>query len=403
MASRFALVIVLAKIFEPAEVGQFGLFLATVTLSMLIIGGEFYTYSQRELITLPKKDRSFVIQHQLIAIGLLYIFLLPPQLLIFHFDLLPMRFMYWFLGVLVVEHISQEINRLLVAMQRPVLASWVLYVRMGSWVACVIPVIWLYPDYRKLEFLFGSWFAGASLAIIIGSVVIYRESRPWERVNVDWMWIRTGFKVAALFLIATASFKMLTTVDRYIVEYLSSLDVLGAYVLFAGMAMAVVNFLDPAVFSFLYPRAVSAYRQKDFAVYKKVMKEMIWSALGVALILVTAVIVLTPFVLDWIGKETYQQNISILWVLLTVSTVYGVSMIPHYGLYAKGADHCIAYAHISSLIVFIITVYIISPYTPLLATAYSLLAAFVWIGIVKTVCYYKYTQDSVINETNLVS
>jgi len=183
---------------------------------------------------------------------------------------------------------------------------------------------------------------------------------------------------------------------------LSSLDVLGAYVLFAGMAMAVVNFLDPAVFSFLYPRAVTAYRKNDFVTYKKVMKEMIWSALGVTLILVTMVGLLAPYVLEWIGKETYQQNISILWVLLIVSTVYGISMLPHFGLYAKGADRCIAYAHISSLIVFVITVYIVSPYSPLLATAYSLLAAFTWIGIVKTICYYKFTQYNAINKTNFV-
>jgi len=78
MGSKFVLLIGLAKLLEPAEIGLFGLFAATVSFSMLVIGGDYYTYSQRELMSLPRERWSFVLQHQLLATGLLYIFLLPP-------------------------------------------------------------------------------------------------------------------------------------------------------------------------------------------------------------------------------------------------------------------------------------------------------------------------------------
>ena len=42
MACKFLLVIVLAKILSPAQVGLFGLFSATLLYSQLLIGGEFY-------------------------------------------------------------------------------------------------------------------------------------------------------------------------------------------------------------------------------------------------------------------------------------------------------------------------------------------------------------------------
>lgn len=393
MGSRFVLVIVLARLLEPAEVGLFGLFLATVTLSVLILGGEFYAYSQRELMSLPVSRWSFVVQHQMIAIGLLYFLLLPPQLLIFWFDLLPESLLYWFIVLLVVEHIGQEINRLLVAMQHPIVASWILFIRMGAWVIYIVPLMWVYPETRELDEVFKAWFVGALVAVLIGGTVIYREIKPWGSIVFDWAWIKRGFKISLLFVLATISFKTLTTADRYIVEYLNNPDYLGVYVLFIGMAMAVVNFLDPAVFSFLYPRAVAAYRQGDILTYKKVMKEMVMSSFVVTILLVAMIALIAPLVLEWIGRDAYQEHISLLWVLLVVSAVYAVGMIPHYGLYAKGADNCLVLAHISSLGVFAITVVLLASKNPLLVTAYGLLSAFVWMGVVKSICYFKLSRS----------
>ena len=398
MASRFILIFVLAKFLEPAEVGLYGLFLATIAFSVLVIGGDFYTYSQRELMSLSKSDWAFVIKHQLVAIGFLYVFLLPLQLLIFWFDFLPRSLLVWFIALLFVEHIAQEINRLLVAMQHPILASWILFIRMGAWVAYVVPVMWLNPETRNLDVIFGSWFIGALLAILIGGFAVYREVIPWRPGRIDWAWIKRGFRVAFIFLVATTSFKALTTVDRYIVEYLNHPDLLGVYVLYIGMAMAVVNFLDPAVFSFLYPRAVTAYRQGDYVTYNKVMKEMVVSSIAVTLILALIIAILAPYVLEWIDREAYQEQIFLLWILLMVAAVYGIGLIPHYGLYAKGLDRCIVLSHISSLLIFVITVFLIAPYNPLEATAYALLAAFIWMAIIKSICYFKIGQNDKLSQ-----
>ena len=198
--SRFALVILLARLMEPAQIGLYGLFTATVGFSMLAIGGDYYTYSQRELIAVPRERWGFVLQHQALATGFLYLALLPPQLLIFGFDLLPMSLALWFFVLLVVEHVAQEINRLLVAMQRPLVASWVLFLRMGAWVWAVLPIMWLDPAARNLSALFLAWLIGGMVAIAVGLQVIWRAVRPWQAFSVDWPWLLRGFKVGLLFL-----------------------------------------------------------------------------------------------------------------------------------------------------------------------------------------------------------
>ena len=407
MGSRFVLIIALARLLEPKEIGIFGLFMSTVAFSMLVVGGEFYAYSQRELMSSPKSHWSFILQHQLIAIGLIYLIVLPPQLLIFTFDLLPQSFLFWFIAILLVEHLGQEINRLLVAMQHPILASWILFIRMGTWVIYVVPLMWLYPENRELEIVFSAWFVGALIAVVIGGFVIYREISPWTFYEIDWVWIKKGFKIAALFFIATICFKALTTTDRYIVEILNNLDILGVYVLYIGIAMSVVTFLDTAVFSFLYPRAVTLFKKGEISLYDYVMKEMALSAIAVTLILVTIIAVLSPYIFDWIGKVIYLEYISLLWMLLLVSSVYGLSLIPHYGLYAVGGDKCMVFSHISSMVVFFTIVFLTKEYSSIQATTYGLLAAFLLIGAVKSYCYYQIynkrniRKNLIINDKNV--
>ncbi len=65
MGSRFLLIFALAKLLSPTELGLFGLMMATVSISVLIIGVDYYTYTQRELLARPVEQWSFVIQHQI--------------------------------------------------------------------------------------------------------------------------------------------------------------------------------------------------------------------------------------------------------------------------------------------------------------------------------------------------
>ncbi len=378
---------VLARLLPPTELGLYGLMTATVGFSVLIVGGDYYTYSQRDLLSRPKEQWSFVIQHQCVAIVLLYIVLLPLQGLIFVFDLLPKQYAICFFAVLIGEHLSQEINRLLIAMQRPLTASWVLFVRLGLWVWVVLPLMWYMPSIQQLETIFFAWFIGSVFAVIIGSIIVWRDVGCWRWWPLDWKWLRLGYKKGLIFLIATMCFRALFTVDRYAVEHFAGGDMLGVYVLYMSMAGAIINFMDPAIFSFLYPRLVSAWRQGQHEIYKRTFRELALSAiltsLGLALICAT----LAPWVLNWTGKSIYLNQLPLLWILLLVAVIYTIGMVPHYGLYARGADRSIMFAHISSLAIFIIIVVLMAEAFPLYVVPLSLVVAFSWMGGLKMWLY----------------
>ncbi|WP_133511737.1 lipopolysaccharide biosynthesis protein [Candidatus Thiosymbion oneisti] len=387
MGSKFVLIFVLARLLEPAELGLYGLFAITVRFGTLLIGGDYYIYAQRELLSEDRQRWSFVLQHQAIATGLLYLALLPTQLLLFRFDLLPGSLIVWFFLLLVFEHLAQEINRLLIVMGRPIIGSWIFFIRMGAWVWPLVAIMWLLPRARTLDAIFLAWLLGSALAFALGMLAVIREAAPWRRWPLDYAWLKRGFGVALLFLTATLCSNVMTTADRYIVEALVGRDLLGVYVLYMSIAMAIVAFLDPAVFSFLYPRIVGAYRRGELLAYRRLMKELIWSSIALSLGLAILIALSAPFVLRWTGRSLYVEHLPLLWVLLSVAVIHVIGMAPHYSLYVRGADRVIVLAHISALFVFAAVAVLVAPHAPFYAPAYGLLAGFLWIGGLELVWY----------------
>jgi O-antigen/teichoic acid export membrane protein len=387
MGSRFILIFALAKLLEPAELGLFGLILATVSFSVLVIGADFYTYSQRELLARESTEWAFVIQHQITAQLVLYALILPLQIMVFWFELLPWEYLYWFFALLITEHISQEINRLLIAMQKQLLASWVLFIRMGAWVFIVIPFMYLYPEWNNLNTILLAWLLGSAAAMMLGGFVIKNSVLDWNKFSLDKKWILNGFKVGGLFLLATICFKGLLTYDRYAVEALSSLDVLGVYVFYMGIIMGAISVLDPAVFSFLYPRMLHSYSRKDFVAFKKTFKELIVSTLLISLLLSGIAWFAMPYFIDWLDKPIYKEHIDAFMVLIFMGIAYGIGMIPHYALYAMRKDKWIVIAHISSMGVFVIALKLLQLNTGIMTVSVALLTAFIWMGLVKAVGY----------------
>lgn len=384
MASRFVLIFAAAKLLSPHEVGLFGLMMATVSLSVLIVGADYYTYAQRELLARPDTERSFVIQHQIIAQLILYAILLPAQIIFFISGWMDWQYAVWFFVLLVLEHVAQELNRLLIAMHKQFIASWVLFVRMGSWVIFIIPLMYFYPSLQNLDALYASWLVGVLIAIVFGLIAVSKSLPVWQRHPIDKQWIKKGFKVGGVFLFATFCFKGILTFDRYAVEHLSDLETLGVYVLYIGVVMGLYNFLDPAVFSFLYPRMLQYYQAGEVQKYAKTFKELLWSTVLISILLAGFILFSMPYILSWLDKAVYTETLSALNILVLAGFLYAVSMIPHYALYAMKKDKWIVVSHISAFGLFLVALVSVSFEQAIEVVGFALCIAFGWMLILKT-------------------
>ncbi|WP_143075629.1 lipopolysaccharide biosynthesis protein [Desulfomicrobium apsheronum] len=383
LVSKFALLFVLAKFLEPLEVGLYGLFSATIFYCLMALGFDFYTYSTRELIVTDKKKWAAMLRDQGIFYTITYTILIPASFLIFWIGFLPWELVFWFFPLLALEHVAQEINRLLVAISEPLWASVILFIRHGCWAFMTAVILWIFPEQRHLTFVLAAWTLGVSSACILGFIRLRNLDSISLKLPVDWKWIKKGIKVAFPFLLATLSLRALYTFDRYWVEAISGLEVLAAYVFFAGIANAIMSFLDAAVFSFTYPELIAAVGRKDTKGFKAQLRRMGIQTTLLAFTVSAAAIILTGPIIHWIKRDVYSQHLPLLFWTIFATAISAISMIPHYGLYALRQDRSIIVSHLFSLPIFFIATIALSQFYDTISIPISLAITFSFLFIFK--------------------
>ncbi len=366
----------------------YGLVVATIAYSLYALGFDFYAYSTRELLGNPRNQWAKLLRDQAVFFGLVYCCILPLLLLVFALGLLPWFLAPWFFLLVVLEHLGQELNRMLVAMSRQLLAGVVLFLRSGVWAFAVALMFWYSEDFRSLEVVFLSWAVSAFLACLLGVFSLRSLSRKCLNEKINWRWIGIGVKVAIPLLVATMAIRAVFTVDRYWVESMAGAEVLAAYVLFFGVANAVKSFLEAGVFVFLYPKIVRAFKEKDSAGFKQAMSELLRQTVIVTVLLCLSAVVLIHPVLGWLQKELYSQHIGILYLLLVATFIFSIGMIPHYGIYAMSQDKYIIGSHILTLCVFLMAAAGLASISLVYAVPLALCFSFSFMAVSKLVSYF---------------
>lgn len=384
LASKFILMVYLAKIISPEQLGVYGLFTTTISYALYLLGLDFYTYAQREMFSLPRTQWAGIIRSQFMFYGLVYLFVLPLLLLIFIAGWLPWQMVGWFYVLLSFEHFSQELCRLLVAFGKVTLANVTLFFRGGAWVFAVIALLTASPKTHGLTAVWAGWSIGVAISVVIAILGVRGVIGPLpEKTVTDWRWVRRGLKVATQFFIGTLALRGLFTFDRYFLNLKVGKSAVGVYSFYMTFANAMMAFADAGVISRLYPRIVAAYRVGKYEVYRQNLKEMAVGILSLYLSFSFALFVVIKPVMRFIGREEYISQITTLWVLLAAMGLYSLGLVPHYALYAQGSDRAITVASILSLILFTGSAILLAPSYGIIGVALSVFAGVVCLGGVK--------------------
>ncbi|NRH26807.1 hypothetical protein [Pseudomonas sp. MS19] len=387
LGSRFLLVFFLAHYLVPAELGLYGLLVATIGYALYLLGMDFYTFTTRELIKSSREDWGGLLKsHGALALMLYFIFL-PLLVCIFWSDTLPWWLAGWFFVLVILEHLNQEFMRLLIAVSEPLMANVMLFLRQGAWAVLITGIMYLHPEYRTLQAVLLAWSVGGGTALLLALYKLHHlQIQGWSQ-KVDWYWISQGLKVALPLLVSTLALRGLFTIDRYWLEALGGLDVLGAYVLFMGFSNSLMAFLDAGVFAFIYPKLISSFQKKNASDYRKGVKKLAVQTIALSVLFVVAALLLIGPLLKFLDKPLYiEQQAMFPWILLGMVS-YALGMIPHYALYAQGLDRPIIRSHIAGLIVFVLATLMLSSFWPAFAVPMGVAIGLICILIWKIVEY----------------
>ena len=384
------LVFLLARYLEPTQVGLYGLLGAFISYALYLVGLDFYTYSTREII---KRDRSIwgrMLKSQATLSAWMYLVLAPIVLVVFACGLLPWQLLGWMAVLLPMEHLNQELTRLLIALSRPVLAGWVMFLRSGFWPLLLAVIFVGLPELRSLDIALALWLASSSAACSLGILAVRRMGTSGWREPVDWAWVIQGVKIASILLLGTLALRGVFTLDRYWLEALQGLDVVAAYVVFIAVAGVLSGFLDSAVFNFQYPALILHWSRDNPVEFRRGTMNMLVQSIVVAAVYCIVALLLMDLLLEWLQNDLYVRHVDLFPWLLTAMTLYSVSMIPHYALYAAKSDRVIATSHLAAFMVFVLTTAAVSITSRDWAVVVGLNAAFSWMLIHKTWYYIKH-------------
>jgi O-antigen/teichoic acid export membrane protein len=179
------------------------------------------------------------------------------------------------------------------------------------------------------------------------------------------------------------------TIDRYWLEALGGIEIVGTYVLFLGMASALMVFLDASIFSFSYPSLIRQNNAGNFSHFREEVRRIFIYTIIASLAFCISSWIILPYLLHWVGNPLYEQSLWLYPWVLAASVINAVGMVPHYALYARGCDRPIIYSHLAALPAFAFSTWAISRIEPLLAVPAGVVAAFTLILVWKTGAYLK--------------
>lgn len=378
--SKLLLTIAIARLFSPAELGLYGIMAASLSFAVVVLGCEFYAFSMREFMVAPREQWPVMLRDQWALYVCGYVVLLPLLSLAFVFDLVPATLMGWFFALVVLEHVSQEATRVLIALSRPLAANLVLFVRSAAWAYPVLAIVLIAEDARDLNNIFLAWLIGVVTSIVLSAWILRRL--PWRtavEVGIDWNWLRGGLVVAKPFLVTAISAISLVVLDRFFIKSYHGMAAVGIYTFFAVITSGLHMLVNTGVSMIRLPRIVRAYKGGDTTAYRHEVLVLFKLTMLATLALGGSMAVAIFPVLYFVGQPVYWDSLPTFFILLVAAMVRCLADVPIYALYAKNCDMRLMIGNVTAFAVFVLANALLVPPLGILGAALAAVAGAVWL------------------------
>ena len=382
---KFGLLFLIARNLPVADLGVYGLFLISISLLLYILGLDFYVFNTREILSNDSGNPAVLIKDQLVLHLIIYLIVFPLASILFFIDILEWKYLIWFYVLLLFEHLSQELTRLLITLTRPVSGNIVLFIRSGIWVYVIIAIYFISTEYFTLSNILKAWSVGAGLSVVFGGY--YLKNLDWGEVrfhDVNWMWIKKGITTSLYFLGASIFIKAIEYADRFFIQFYHGEDLVGVYTFFISLANVIQTFAYTGIVAILFPPIVSAYQSGDMTRYRENLEKMAYYLVGSVLVYLLSAYFLLEYILQLVDKPIYREYVSSYWIMVSSVSFLVISLIPHYALYVRKLDRSIFYLTGVSLVIVLILNYLLVPDMKVIGAALSTLTGMIFLFVSKS-------------------
>jgi O-antigen/teichoic acid export membrane protein len=390
---RFLFIFFLARYLDPLKVAYFGIFAATVSYALYVVGIDFHFYMAREILKKPQPEWGKLFKGQLGLSVVLYLSFSPVAFFFLADASWPEHLVWWFFPVLVLEHFNQEMSRLLIVLSEQLSSTIVLLVRQGAWSAVMVLLMHTDPGTRNLDSIMFMWVTAGIIAALFATWRLKRlHSYGWI-LAIDWGWVKKGVGLSLTFLLGTLAFRGILTFDRYLIEHFLSIEAVAPYLLLIGIAGCLTIFLESALFSFALPELINLNEKGMHNTAHILVKKLLKQTIAISVLFAILSWMALPYIFSLLGNQLYIDSIHLYPFLLISIILHGISMAPHYALYANSKDKSIVCSHLGGLFVFLAGSWYGGKFWPNYAVLVSLNLAFLAILLMKAVAYSRSSTE----------
>ena len=359
LLSKFLFIYVIAKFYSVDDVAEYTLFTSIIVYSVYIVGLDFYTYSNRNMIVNEKHNISNEIFNQI----LLYFFVFFVFVVLFYLfkfnEIIGISHPILFLIILFSEHLSQEFTRILIVLEKQVAASFCLFLRTSTW--CVVSTILIYWGGISLYNIFIIWAVFSYVSMFFGVFYVHRKVNfKFSLFSLNLKWIKKGILISLPFIIASLAYRFSFVFDRYFLEDYFNSTIVASYAVYAAICSSLVYVFDALVLQFSYPKLIKEYSSKNFDIFKILVNQLIIKSVLIISLLFLFVLIISGYLLSYLGEPAYIDNFKCFIVILFGYLFYSLSYVPHYILYSMSDDRWILISSLVIPLIFVSGVLIVS-------------------------------------------
>lgn len=342
MSARFLLVIYMGKRLSLEDLGGFGLISALVNLGIYFSGLELYLFTIRDLVGRPKYEWGGYLRDQMLVHAGMYVLAVIGSVCFVGYRHMNWVFFLLAPALLVIEHLCQEIYRLLEASGQATQGLLFLFLRSGAWVFIFIGLSEVVPTLRSLVTVTCLWLLGCILGILysLNRMQSFGWAEGWAS-PVDWKRLKEGLRVSALYFVAALALRAIPMLDRLMIDRSHGQAAVGIYTFFFNLANGIQDFVNAGVIIVCYPAFLTAVRKGDFSIawswYLKLRVRIVSVAV---LLIIGSSIFLWATQSVWISK--FPRESFYIYFLLALGNGFQLfALIPYFRLYAMGHDRAV--------------------------------------------------------------
>ena len=155
----------------------------------------------------------------------------------------------FFLIILFVESINQEIYRIFIARKKQTIAYISLFFRSSFWIAILLLYVIIGSETISLFFVYALWLCSSFLALVFSTYYVLKEFNLNLKINFSWL--VEGLKIGSIYLLSSLSLKLLFVFDKLAFSQFFD-EKLLEYMLYIAQLMGIYILTETIIYNFKF-------------------------------------------------------------------------------------------------------------------------------------------------------